>query len=301
MEAAASITEFKDVDQRARDYLKSNQALMAADVVFTEGGETATSAAKQVETAAVAEHEAFNLFDASQKKAQMYALGAGAAIAVLTLMLLTITVGADEVSPEADASEGASLSHVGAAPQAVAVTAPAAAVQHAPARESAPALRAAASLCTEFGRVRSSEDLTKLLARAADSLEASGLIVWLGTAAGGDLRPVLAHGYAPELLARMPSIPRSANNAAAMAYRTASFQIVLARPGGPAGALVAPLLSADGCIGALTAEIKDGGESSDAVQSLAAIFAAQLAGILAASAQTSDAADAAPRAAAGAV
>ena len=58
------------------------------------------------------------------------------------------------------------------------------------------------------------------------------------------------------------------------------MQIVLAHPGESNGAVVAPLLSTDGCIGALSAEIRGGGESSESVQALAAIFAAQLAGVL---------------------
>jgi len=150
---------------------------------------------------------------------------------------------------------------------------------------SQPHLRAAAAICTDFARVRDVADLRNILARAADALDASGLVVWLGTTTGGNLRPVAAHGYPQQLLDRMPSIPKSADNAAAAAYRTGSMQIVLARPGGQSGALVAPLLAPEGCIGSLTAEIKSGGESSDAVQFLAAIFAAQLATVLAASAQ----------------
>jgi hypothetical protein len=43
-------------------------------------------------------------------------------------------------------------------------------------------------------------------------------------------------------------------------------------------------LSPDGCIGALAAEIQGGRESADATQSLALIFAAQLAGIVSGSA-----------------
>jgi hypothetical protein len=50
---------------------------------------------------------------------------------------------------------------------------------------------------------------------------------------------------------------------------------------------VAPLLSSDGPIGAFTAEIRDRGETSDSVQALSAIFAAQLAGVLSASASAS--------------
>jgi hypothetical protein len=269
MEAAASINEFKNVDQRARDYVKSGQALMAADVVFTEGVETASSAARQVDAAGTAERLDFDRFEAHAQQSELYAAAGGAAFAVLMLMLLAATGrGAD--APEA--SEPESLAHV---------VAPSESARPAPARDSVPALRAAAALCTDFGRIQNADELTALLARAADTIEASGLVVWLGTNTGGDLRPVVAHGYGPEQLARMPPIPRSANNAAAAAYRTSSLQIVLARPGVQSGALAAPLLSPGGCVGAFTAEIRGGAETSDAVQALAAILAAQLAGVLA--------------------
>jgi GAF domain-containing protein len=103
----------------------------------------------------------------------------------------------------------------------------------------------------------------------------------MGNTSGGDLRPAVTHGYAPQAIAKMPAVPRNANNAAAAAYRTGALQIVLARPGTSNGALVAPLLTADGCIGALSAEIKGRGETSDTTQSLAVLFAAQLASVLA--------------------
>jgi len=45
--------------------------------------------------------------------------------------------------------------------------------------------------------------------------------------------------------------------------------------------VIAPLLATDGCVGALSAEIRSGGEVSDSVQALATIFAAQIAGIVA--------------------
>jgi len=59
---------------------------------------------------------------------------------------------------------------------------------------------------------------------------------------------------------------------------------------GELGVAVAPILGAQGCIGALSAEIRGGGEASESVQALAAIVAAQLAGVLAAPpAESSDA------------
>jgi len=114
---------------------------------------------------------------------------------------------------------------------------------------------------------------------------ARGVIVWLGDTAGSDLRPVLAHGYSDSTLARLASVPRHADNAAATAYRTGEVQIVASRAGGSLGAIVAPLLSADGCIGALTAEIRErGDESTSGTRALAIIVASQLASALAAAA-----------------
>jgi hypothetical protein len=302
--AAAAIAEFTSADKRARDYIKSGQQLMAADVVFTEGGDTASAAARQVETAGLAEHQAFDTFESGEQKLEIEALSAGAFFAVLMLVLLAppgrttsagdVAVEAAAIAPPTDLSlrtagppnplhpgyAGPPELHAKAGAGYRGGAGPSAPGDFPPA--STLALRKAAELCTDFGRVRDLDDLNKLLARAAEAIEASGLIVWVGT--GTELRPVIAHGYPPQTLARMPSIARAADNAAAAAYRSGAIQIVLARPGSPVGAVVAPLLSADGCIGALTAEINGGAETSDPVQSLAAIFAAQLAGVIAASA-----------------
>jgi hypothetical protein len=264
-------------------------------VVYAEGGETATAAKRRVEAASVAEHQAFDAFEAAERLRELYALAAAAGIGAFTLLLFALTPRHPSAATEEDTTAATS----GSPGELLLRTIPAA---PAPAREtggdlprrSTAALKSTASLCTEFGRLRDHNDLTKLLAQAADLIEASGLIVWLGNTNGADLRPVLAHGYPPQTLARMPLVPRTADNAAAAAYRTGSLQIVLARPGQSSGAIVAPLLSPEGCIGALTAEIRGGGETSDTVHALAAIVAAQLAGILAPSAPQ---ADAPPRAA----
>src|SRR5205807_4611997 len=56
-EAASTLTEFGSVDKRAREYLKSGEPLMASDVIYTEGGEAAASAARQIAAASVAEQQ----------------------------------------------------------------------------------------------------------------------------------------------------------------------------------------------------------------------------------------------------
>ncbi len=290
LQAAAAITEFDNVDRRARDYLRAEQPLMAGDVVFTEGGETAAQAARLIEASRLAEYQALDGSEALLRRREASALAAAVAITLVVLFVLALIRpgAARDAAPAETASPGEAVDgHLRLREPFRSTEA------DLTPRQSLPALRAAAELCTEFGRVNDVEDLKKLLVRAADALDASGVIVWLGSPSGADLRPVLAHGYPAQALARMQPIPRAADNAAAAAYRTSGLQIVLCRPGVASGAIVAPLLTPEGCIGSLTAEINDRGETSDAVQALAAIFAAQLAGVLGSSVATGAAADAA--------
>ena len=276
--AAATVTEFSAVDLRARDYLKSGQQLMAGDVIFTEGSDAAATAVRQIETARQAQHQAADGEEAAARKQQALKAATAAGI-VLLVVLLLIPV------PRRRAAETVAATGLSISPAAVqagpSTPAPAAVVplaQHA----QGSVLKAATGVATDFGRVRDLDELSRLLGRAAEVMDATGLMVWMGSPNGADLRPVLAHGYSAEMIARIPPVPRSADNAAASAYRTGTLQIVLSRPGGTAGAVVAPILSADGCVGALSAEIRSGGETSESAQALATIFAAHLAGVLSA-------------------
>ena len=317
-EAAAAMSEFGDVDKRARDYIGAGQLLMAGDVIFTEGGQLITVAARQVEAARLAEHQAFDEDEAGLRQEEALAMGAAGALVGLVALVLAVTgaeqrrerrqeepsgVGGSSTATVASSTRALSESDEGivsharsafasslssgrdaAGPQAVTtwsdpgIREVGVAPSTAPARN-AVVLKAAADL----GRVRDTDELSRLLARTADLMDASGLVVWAGALGSttDELRAVQAHGYPPQILARMPAVPRSGDNAAAAAYRTGELQIVLSHPGGPAGAIVAPILGADGCIGALSAEIKDGGEGSEAVQAVATIVAAHLAGLLA--------------------
>jgi hypothetical protein len=277
MDAEAVVAEFDALDKRARDYLKSGETLMAADVIFTEGGETAANAARHVEQARLADHQAFDARDAEFRAQQATALGGAAGIAGLIVLLLAF-VPRPRAAAAAESSIDGSVEPAPAAPRAAVLSLR----PHAP-----PLLKTAAELCTDFGRVRDVSDLKDLLARAAQAMDASGLIVWLGSTSGADLQPIVSHGYSTQVIAHMPSVPKSADNAAAAAYRNGTLQIVLSRPGGSPGALVAPLLVSEGCVGAFSAEVRSNTEGSETVQALAVIFAAQLAGIFAVAASDS--------------
>jgi len=274
-QATGAVNDFAEIDKRARDYLKSGQQLMAGDVIFNEGTQTASTTAHHVESARLAEQQAFDLTEAGARRQQAMAAGAAAGIALLAIVCL-MAVGATH-APSADATDVAveSMGIEQARPLPPPTALPTS-------NATGNLMKAAADLATDVGRARDFDDLARLIARAAELMDAKGVVVWVGGVSGADLKPVLAHGYPPQLLARMPSVPRGGDNAAAKAYRTGTLQSVLSRPGESNGALVAPILTADGCIGAVSAEIKSGGEGSEPIQSLAVLFAAQLANVISA-------------------
>ena len=267
-DAVTTLAGFAEVDKRARDYLRSGQLLMAGDVIFTEGDQTAAAAARQVEASRLAEHRALDASEANVRRQEAMALAAAGGVSALVVLLLGVS---GSVQTESHSALSIATREPG----------PPELRQPQPSRAVSPVLKTAAQLCTDFARMRDIHDLQQLLERASDVMDAAGLVVWLGSSNGAELQPVLAHGYGDETRARLPNVARTANNAAAAAYRSGDVQIVLSRPGGAKGAIVAPILGAQGCIGALSAEIRGGGEASESVQALAAIIAAQLAGVLA--------------------
>ncbi len=274
MEAEATVAEFETSDKRTREYLAAGDHLMAADVIFSEGGAVAATAAGQVETARVAEREGLISDEGALRKQEAAALAALGTVMCVIVLLLVPRAG----SPRADVSHPESEHHAQGTQSAPARNEPLMAAR--PAR-AASMLQATADLCTEFGRVRDVDDLKRMLGRTAEIMEARGLAVWLGNTTGADLQPVFTQGYSTHIVAQLPSVPRSAENAVARAYRTGVQQIVRSGPGRTNSAIVAPILTADGCIGALSAEIEPGTEGSEAARTLTTIIAAHLAGVLA--------------------
>jgi hypothetical protein len=282
-QAAATLIGFAEADRTARNYLTSGQPLMAGDVIFNEGDVTAAAAARHVESARLAEHQTLDAAEAVVRKQEAAALAAAGGITAVVLLVLGL---ARPVSTVAEApaslSIAPSLSDASKSRFSDSGREDRPGDSVASIRAVSPVLKTAAQLCTDFACMRDLNDLQLLLARASDVMDAAGVVVWLGNAEHGDLEPVLSHGYSEDTRARLPNVPRNANNAAAAAYRSGEVQIVLSRPGGAKGAVVAPIRGVQGCIGALSAEIRGGGEASESVQALASIVAAQLGSVLAA-------------------
>ena len=290
-EAASLIEALLRMDERARDHAAAGQELMASDLIFTDGLELGRSAADQIERARRMELEAREAAASGRRQLQLLAVGGAVGTGVLFALLVSpFPVGrptAAHNAPQDPATENVEAPappgerlfldlEPGDGNRATAAEP----VSGTP--STAPDLRLAADLCTDLGRSASATELPPLLARAAQLLNASRVIVWVRDGTGNALRPAIAHGYPPAALARLGTIPCDSDNVTAASYRDERMQVIAGDADTP-GALVAPLASpGDRSSGVMTLEVNDGWETSDAVQSTAAIIAAQLATLVAA-------------------
>ena len=303
--AAASLEQFRALDKRARQYVQNNQSLMASDVIFTESVAALATAAEHV--AAAAENErAIRAAESDGLRARQLYAAAGAAGLLLLVVLLLVPV------PEADVdvltamralTESAPLR-----PQTVATPVKPRteiAVQDAdssarlisrvdpeprPLAEPIQGVNfaAASRVCADLARVTSAGDVNALLTRGAEILDARGVIVWVADKSGTSLYPLFAHGYAAAVLVRLGTISTHANNATAAAWRSGELVAVTSEADSP-GALVTPIITADGCVAVLAAELRNGRERREDVRALATIFSAQLATVVTPVAEVSEA------------
>jgi hypothetical protein len=298
--ATTALADTVAVTDRIGRLLRDNQPAAASSLIFAEGIRAVAAVSSRVGSAAQAEEAASERRIAEVRLRQAAALGGAAAIALIVAGLLlpagggsrreSMPVGGqvNAASPLAGAGAAAALAErpisQTAWPEASAARASAAGTPAQPPepdvpqrdRRRATELRAAADFCTDLARLLDAEELPGLLERAARLIDATGFIVWVADAGGTELRPALAHGYTSQTLARLPAIPRGADNATAAAWRSGEVQVVKTNGMSP-GALAVPLLTAAGCMGVLAAEIRHGRESSDSVRALARLVAAQLA------------------------
>ena len=148
-------------------------------------------------------------------------------------------------------------------------------------------LPAAAAVCTRLARARDANDLEALLDEMRRLLDARGIIVWRADATR--LAAVAGSGYSPELLSQLPTVGREAENATAAAFRSGDATIVNSAESSN-GAIVAPSIAPEGIVGVLAIEVPPRRERESSAQSVAAIWAAQLAPLLA-SARAEDSAE----------
>lgn len=300
-----AIADIRALDENARELLGSDLPLQASDEVINQGRDLFTDAAAQVQAAAQAERASRDEAMAAARSTRSRMMWLAAVVVGLAMLVLApLNRSSEEDAEEYEVQEATDLSLVsldnartpdgvdlseaaGGEAKAGAATAPPAAggaaaeekVRAVPVEPAAPDIAATAALCTDFGNLTDRAQIPGLLKRTAELMNARGLIVWAHDESAAALRPAMGHGYAAGTLARFGSIPLTEDNPTAAAFTARRIQIVRADDS-DAGALAAPLMAAERCIGVLSAELRSGWESSDAVQATASIVAAQLAPLL---------------------
>ena len=281
--AVNRLEDFEQMDRRALEYVRSGQNLMASDVIFSDGLEMMEAAWADVQRARAAQEEERDRWAERVRRRQWLTLAAGAlAMCALTLLLVPVA------RPPA-AMTAAITTPVRPIP---AITGGS---QHEeltlrlpPASPSSPAfdikppsppdvdLAAVGTLCSDLARLSETHSLSGMLERIAGVLDAEGIVLWIADPDGRELAPVLAHGYPPQLVVRLGSIPRDAENVTAASFRTGLLQTVKGDDVSN-GAIAAPLVTAAGCVGVMAVEVRHRGEQQHARLAAATIIAAQLA------------------------
>ena len=270
-----ALRDFIEMDRRAREYTRQGQLALAADMIFADGFDLTKRAADGLARAASSEHVHRDAEAAEGQKTQVQALLGAAAVTLLALILLVPRAGLRRIEQPAIQSVVPEAPRM-AAPRPVQVARTQPRPIQAPPAPRAPALGNVASLCSDLARIGDTHALPALLERSASVLDASGIVLWIADPDGRELAPILVHGYPPRLAAQMGTMARDAGNVTASAYRTGLLQTVKA-DAISSGAIAVPLVAATGCVGVMSAEVKNGGEQQEELLAAATIVAAQLA------------------------
>lgn len=282
-DAFGALQDFEQMDGRAREYTRSRQIALASDLIFADGLELTRKIADAVEQGRTSELAARAASASAERRRQMFSFGAALAAATLIVLLLLPTgARAQAAEPVVALTPVAPLRTLDEAEAALDLDeswAPAhGAAAGSPETNSPPSLdlRRVAAVCAELARLGDTHALPSVLERAAGILDATGIVLWIADPDGRELSPIVTHGYPANLINRLGTIHRDAENATAAALRTGLLQTVRADAVSN-GAIAAPLVTAAGCVGVMAAEVRHNGEQQEAVVAAAGIVAAQLA------------------------
>ena len=294
-ETLDTVDQLAAAERRMREYASRDEALLAGDVVFTEVRDLVASAIAQVQAARNTLAAVRDSNIAALRREQ--ALLAAAAMAAWLVIALLLVPPVKEVAvkdpnewrndlaatirkpipkdPEpapmrtkpAEPSELSELSELSEASHPRPQVVPALSLQ---------ALQHVSEVCSDLSTLSDVGALSGALSRAANALEASGVIVWIASNDGNSLSPVSSHGFDEKLVSRIGRIPRDSANLTAAAFRDNIPRISAATDTAPA-ALAVALCGPTGPVGVLSVELKPGIPADDARVALATIFAAQLA------------------------
>jgi GAF domain len=289
--AEEALDDFESMDRRARDYARNGQRLLASDLVFSDGIEKMDAAVAAVERARRTEAETTLAAANIGRRDALMATAGAAAIGLLLMFLLVplphapaavpVAVAVEAPRRPAAAESPARKASPGPPPAVVQTRPPAPPAPIVATKPAGPALDLPemAALCSDLARAVDTRALPPALERAARLLDASGVVIWIADPDGRELMPVMAHGYPQNLVSRLGTIARDAENVTAAAFRTGLVQTVKADAISH-GAIAAPLLTPAGPVGVMAAEVLNDGERRESTRAAAVIVAAQLATLL---------------------
>jgi GAF domain-containing protein len=267
-----ALENFSKLDARAQEHVSLNQLSAASDLIFSDGMELMEAAASAVESAQSQELKAHEADSAALRQRQAWIGAVGlVALVIATMLLVPIPTPQDASVPARAMGTTETSAPTDARPQPVAPVDPGL----------APDLAETARLCIELGRVMETSEVPPLLAHAATLLDAAGLVVWVSDRTGSELKPVFTHGYSDKIVATMSNMSRDAQNATALAFRSAQPRAVTST-NQTHGAFVVPLITPAGCVGVFAAELRHGSEQRESTRALTMILGAQLATLVAA-------------------
>jgi hypothetical protein len=276
-EAAGALEDLGKLDSRARTLVKNDQRFVASDVIFMDCLQAANRFAQTLAAARESDRGAREEQLTRLSQVRLAAIGGSMAFGLVGAWILL----------------GRARAASAAEPALVAEVSPSRPLSLGPIQpDPVPAMAApdvnlteAAGLCVDLARVLDSRDVPALFERAAGVLGAKGLVLWVVDTSGALLRPSLTHGYSEKVLARMKGLQMDGDNATALAFRSMQAQIVGASSPAGASALAVPLMTATGCVGVLSAEVKRPKPGSDTL-SVAQMIAAQFSALVAPSDST---------------
>ena len=277
--AAEIVGQIENVDTLALEHVSAEQALMASDLIFTDGLELTKEAINYLVEARKAERVTYELRRKNSQENQLFSLSLGLGTVLLVSFLLlpvkyrnhkqttaeenTLIPSENRIITTFSVSEKDQESK----PEIISGS------------NRANDLNDVAELCTNLGRLADASALEEILAGSSQLINASSFIVWVSDVGGNRLRPAIGHGYSKEYLEEIGVVSCNSKNAATDAFRSRKLQIVPCDETS-FGSLVAPLLTPSKCVGVISAEIKDGRETEESVQAIMVIMAAQLATIV---------------------
>jgi hypothetical protein len=205
-DASGALQDFEQMDTRARDYTRGRQLTLASDLVFTDGFDLTKKAGVSVERAVTAEwsrgmrpsaacagrrrsrSRRGRCRDAGVAAARACAAQAGGGSPAGVLRRPSPGLGRNTRRPAGLRGRG-QTGRAGGSPR-LSVD-----------------LGGMAALCVDLARIQDTRALPGLLERAADILQASGIVLWIADPDGRELSPIVVHGYSPQLLGAVRDDP----------------------------------------------------------------------------------------------